>query len=100
MRDNEYDDKGRTQGSCSSGTQACADLRTTVHRHIVLAAHELREARGRALEARTAAQIGDIPSYLRRVRTYLSRANRLLEEWSSAFESSETSKIAERKRRG
>ena len=56
-----------------------------VHHEIVLAQNELREARGRVLEASTESQILEIVTFLRRVGVYLERANQACAGWTTSY---------------
>jgi len=81
MRDNEPVSDIPTNGDARLMADAWTD-RNAVHRNILLAQRELREARGRVLEAKTGEEIVAVLSYLKRVFLYLDRAHESCTAWT------------------
>ena len=82
MRDSEPVSDLPTNGDARLMADDWTD-RNTVHRDILLAQHELREARGRVLEARTGEEVLAVLSYLKRVLCYLDRAHKSCAAWTN-----------------
>ena len=89
------------QGKHVNGSRAAAvalgdgNDREQVYNQIVLAQNELREARGRVLEARSEYQVHEIVTFLRRVGVYLERADHACTCWTKSYAKTASAALAD-----